>query len=184
MDTFRISIQKEAYKFSAAHFTILSHGKAERLHGHNYQISVHCRFQKLNDLEMGFEFNSLKSHIKQTAEAWDEYILVPNMSPDISFTSELVAGEPHTVISFEKRSYRFPNSDIAFIKAKNITSEILAKIFLDKLLQSWTHSLSADDRTRLMNELIDIEVSIEETLGQKASYIHTLVSPSLKGTAL
>ena len=35
-----LHIEKQAHKFSAAHFTIFSETKRERLHGHNYGVSA------------------------------------------------------------------------------------------------------------------------------------------------
>ncbi|MDB3933713.1 6-carboxytetrahydropterin synthase, partial [Luminiphilus sp.] len=35
-----LHIEKEAHKFSAAHYTIFSATERERLHGHNYFVSV------------------------------------------------------------------------------------------------------------------------------------------------
>ena len=40
MERWSIDIQKEAFKFSAAHFLIFPDGSAERLHGHNYRVYV------------------------------------------------------------------------------------------------------------------------------------------------
>ena len=38
MESWSIDIQKEYFKFSAAHFLIFPDGTAERLHGHNYRV--------------------------------------------------------------------------------------------------------------------------------------------------
>ena len=35
-----LHIDKQAHKFSAAHFTIFSETERERLHGHNYGVSA------------------------------------------------------------------------------------------------------------------------------------------------
>ena len=40
MERWSIDIQKEYFKFSAAHFLIFPDGTAERLHGHNYRVFV------------------------------------------------------------------------------------------------------------------------------------------------
>ena len=40
MERWSIEIQKEYFKFSAAHFLIFPDGTAERLHGHNYRVFV------------------------------------------------------------------------------------------------------------------------------------------------
>ena len=35
-----LRIGKESHKFSAAHFTVFSASERERLHGHNYGVSI------------------------------------------------------------------------------------------------------------------------------------------------
>lgn len=41
--TFSLSIAKSDFKFNAAHFMVFGDGTRERLHGHNYQVSVSVR---------------------------------------------------------------------------------------------------------------------------------------------
>jgi hypothetical protein len=40
MEHWSIELEKESFKFSAAHFLIFPDGSAERLHGHNYRVFV------------------------------------------------------------------------------------------------------------------------------------------------
>ncbi|MBN8540233.1 MAG: 6-carboxytetrahydropterin synthase [Deltaproteobacteria bacterium] len=170
MNRFRIYIQKESYKFSATHFTIFSATQAERLHGHNYAVGVECELADLNNLGMGFEFNTLKPHIKKLADHWDEHILIAGRNPFISSRSEMLGETEHQVFEFNGRSYRFPKDEVRILPVSNITSEELAREFAKCLVVRWFDSLSDADRSLLQTNLKWIEVSIEETRGQKATY--------------
>ncbi len=170
MNRFRIYIQKESYKFSASHFTVFTATEAERLHGHNYAIAVECELSGLNELGMGFEFNTLKPHIKALADVWDEHILIAGRNPFISSRLEMIGSTQHQVFEFHGRSYRFPVDEVKILPVSNITSEELAREFAKFLAIRWFDSLSDSDRTLLQANLKWVEVSIEETRGQKATY--------------
>ncbi len=170
VEHFKILLKKEAYKFSSTHFTVFGPDEAERLHGHNYAVEVTCEANSLNELGMAFEFNSLKRHIKQTADAWDEFVLIPVTNPYIKILNETVHSIPHTVVEFAKRSYRFPESEVVQLNVSNITSEELAKLFWFKLEKSWMSNLSEEAKANLKQRLTWMEVSIEETSGQRAAF--------------
>lgn len=170
VDQYRVVIQKESYKFSASHFTVFGPRQAERLHGHNYAVSVECAVKALDELGMAFEFNSLKPHIKNAANLWDEFVLLPMLNPYIQFESDLIEGQPHTVVNFAGKSYRFPDSDLIKLPVRNVTSEELAKTFLQILLESWMSSLNKVDAEVLKANMLWMEVAIEETCGQRAVF--------------
>ncbi len=170
MNHFRIRIQKETNKFSATHFTVFNITHAERLHGHNYAVEVNCEIQDLDELGMGFEFNTLKPHIKLLTEQWDEYVLVAGRNPYIRTKSESIGKVEHLVLEFADRSYRFPKAEVKLLPVSNITSEELAQLFLKKLVLLWHDSLSESDRARLLKSLNWLEVGVEETRGQMAIY--------------
>ncbi len=169
MDQFRILIKKESYKFSATHFTVFGPDQAERLHGHNYAVSVECGLTQTDELGMAFEFNSLKPFIKKTADLWDEFVLIPTANPYIKIADEKIAGTPHIIVNYADKSYRFPEADVRKLDVRNITSEELAKTFLELLLKSWLGSLAASERKALESRLSWVEVAIEETRGQLAA---------------
>lgn len=47
-------------EFAAAHFLTHYHGKCERLHGHNYRVSVWARGEELDEGGMLADFSRLK----------------------------------------------------------------------------------------------------------------------------
>ena len=177
MDSLRIRLAKEAFKFSSTHFTILGVSTAERLHGHNYQVAVECELSAVGVLGMGFEFNSLKPNIRKLTERWDERVLIPKKCADIAITEELVRGEAHWSIDFSgknlNRSYRFPKADVVFLETTNVTSEELARLFAIELAKSWRSTSTGE--ADLAGRVKSLTVTIEETRGQSASF--TMSSP-------
>ena len=173
MDSLRIRLAKESFKFSATHFTVLNANEAERLHGHNYQVSVECTLSGVGPLGMGFEFNHLKPHIKQMTDAWDEMVLIPRVSPLIKISEEEIRKSPHWIVDLVSaklnRSYRFPKSEVVFLETVNITSEELARLFAISLATAWRSDSNRD--IELNSRVQTLSVSIEETRGQSATYV-------------
>lgn len=172
MDSFRIRLAKEAFKFSSTHFTILGTSKAERLHGHNYQVAVECELTELGALGMGFEFNSLKPNIRSLTDRWDERVLIPRKCADLAITEEVIRGQAHWNIDFSgknlNRAYRFPKDDVVFLETTNVTSEELARIFATDLAKSWR--LASANEAGLVSNVKSLTVTVEETRGQSASF--------------
>ncbi len=173
MDSVRIRLAKEAFKFSSTHFTVLSSDEAERLHGHNYQVSVECDLISVGPLGMGFEFNQLKPHIKRLTDCWDERVLIQKNCPILSVRDEEIRSTPHWVIDLTgktlNRSYRFPKTDVVFLDTVNITSEELARLFALALAQAWRAALT--NQADLASRVQSLAVTIEETRGQSATYV-------------
>ncbi len=169
MSPFKIRLAKESFKFSATHFTIFSDRAAEALHGHNYQITVECELSKLDEFDMGFEFNELKPLIKKLTEEWDEKFLLPAKSPHLKLRDEDVRGTPHLVIDFANRSYRAPKNETLTLEATNITSESLARVFAHKLSQAWKNQLGSSVAA-FSERLLALSVTVEETRGQSATH--------------
>jgi 6-pyruvoyl-tetrahydropterin synthase len=176
MHSLRIRLAKETFKFSATHFTVLNSMEAERLHGHNYQVSVECELLTVSKLGMGFEFNELKPQIKQLTNLWDERVLIANGNPIITILAEEVRGVPHWVVDLQcdglDRSYRFPKAEVVFLETVNITSEELARLFTVALASAWRAAAKSQDD--LAARVKSLAVTIEETRGQSATYVlHT-----------
>ena len=176
MHAFQIQLAKETFKFSASHFTLFSPTQAERLHGHNYQVAIECTLSALGALGMAFEFNTLKPLVKSLTENWDERVLIPSKSSLLKLKDETIDGEPHLVVNFQRRSYRFPKSDLVMLETENITSEELARLFGLRLAANWkdlvenfTDPLLAD--RALADRVQTLTVKIEETRGQSASFV-------------
>ena len=154
---YTINLAKEPFKFSCSHFTILSPTKAERLHGHNYQVRVSIAVREI-DLQLGlaFDFNSVKPLIRTFCDELDERILLPTKSPFLKMHRRAEQIE----VGFAQKLYSFPAEDTLSLPLVNITTEELSRFACERLVRD-------------MKELphwTQVKVSVEETRGQSVSY--------------
>ena len=70
MERWSIELQKEYFKFSAAHFLIFPDGSAERLHGHNYRVFVEVD-GSLSDYGLVIDFNAIKPLVRELLDQLD-----------------------------------------------------------------------------------------------------------------
>jgi 6-pyruvoyltetrahydropterin/6-carboxytetrahydropterin synthase len=161
---FRIQIRKEALKFSSAHMTVFADGTKENLHGHNYRTVAKLEFERFSLAEM-LPFSDLKSEMKKICAEWDEKVLLPASCPFLKIQSN--DGPSVDLLVCGKR-YVLPKDETVFLPVDNITTESLAKIFCERLAAAL--SRPALERAKVRS----IEVSIEEMLGQGASYVVAL----------
>ena len=152
-----IHLAKEPFKFSVSHFTIFSPEHAERLHGHNYQVSVSISVGAVDaKIGLAFDFNLVKPMIRKICDAMDERILIPERSPYLRIKKE----GSQVRVQFNKKQYEFPLEDTIFLPLVNVTTEELARYVGENLkigmidLPDWK----------------DLQVNIEETRGQSVSY--------------
>jgi 6-pyruvoyltetrahydropterin/6-carboxytetrahydropterin synthase len=61
--------------FSAAHRLPLTHGKCERLHGHNWKVEVRVRAPALDEAGMALDFQDLKTMTRRVLEKLDHCLL-------------------------------------------------------------------------------------------------------------
>lgn len=161
---FRIQIRKEALKFSSAHMTFFADGTKENLHGHNYRTVAKLEFERFSLGEM-LPFAELKAAMKKICAEWDERVLLPNACPHLKTLSTEAAS---VEISACGKRYVFPKDEVVFLPTNNVTTESLAKIFCERLASAL--SRPALDRAKVKS----IEVTVEEMLGQGASYVVVL----------
>lgn len=61
--------------FSAAHQLRGYNGKCENMHGHNWKIHVHIATDKLNNIDLAFDFHDLKAMANEVVEPLDHAFL-------------------------------------------------------------------------------------------------------------
>ncbi len=137
--------------FSAAHFSI-HQGRSERLHGHNYRVSLRAR-GTVDDEGTVVDFSALKGTLRGLCAELDERMLVPTRSPHVR-VEESADG-----ISLIEGSRRFliPVGDAVLLPLVNTTCECLAGHLLGGL------------REKLGSTGYRLEVRVEEIPGQGAS---------------
>ncbi len=162
--SFVVHLAKENFKFSSTHFTIFSATNAERLHGHNYQMTCEIELEEIDPkIGMAFDFNLIKPEIKALCDEVDEYILIAAKSPFLKFKSI----DQSIEMQFANRRYIFPKEDCKELDLVNITSEELARYFCEKL---WVRLKQLKGQLTEAAQFKSLQVRIEETRGQSVSY--------------
>ncbi len=151
---YRVVVEQGNLRFSAAHF-ILFAGKCERLHGHNYGVSVELEGELTRDRYV-FDFVALKQIMRRICDALDHRFLLPELSEDFSIRRT----EDEWEIHFEDRRYVLPAADVLPLPVDSITAERLAEYICAQLIAA----LGEYD----VSHLTAITVGVEEAPGQTA----------------
>ncbi len=153
---YRIHLEKENFKFSVSHFTIFGSGAAERLHGHNYYVSVDLRLKEISpDLGMAFDFNLVKPCVREITDALDEFVLLPAKSPHLKVET---SGNSVRAL-FSQKEYLFPSEDVRVLPVTNVTSEELARFIATELAERLK-------KNSTFATLEFLSVGVQETRGQ------------------
>lgn len=151
-----LHLYKQNFKFSAAHFLIFDEHRAEKLHGHNYQVRVEIPVPSPKDLEKtGYylDFNVFKKAIRERLDEWDEMVLLPALHPEMKTQSK----GPSLEVHFRDRFYVFPVNEVQLLPVNNTSVEQLSQLIGRDLLRQFTKS-----------GVKSLSVSVEETAGQAA----------------
>jgi 6-pyruvoyltetrahydropterin/6-carboxytetrahydropterin synthase len=158
---FKIVVEQGNLCFGAAHFITFG-GKCERLHGHNYAVSVTLEGPLTADSYV-FDFVVLKEILRRITDALDHRFLLPIHNKHLSIKES----ENHWEIRFKERLYVFPASDVLPLPVDNITAERLAE-------HIWGE-LAKELREAGAGHLTNMTVGVEEAPGQSGWYSQTLV---------
>lgn len=151
-----IHIDKEAHKFSAAHFTIFSATERERLHGHNFSVSARI-LAPVDDNGLTGDYAVYKNEIRKLCDALDEYTLIPSRSPFLKLEEE---GAYHRV-EHNGDVMLLLKADTLLIPVRNTTVEDLSYYLLQTLL--------ADQGLLQAQDIRQIEVMVSSGPGQTGS---------------
>lgn len=163
---FKIRLAKENFKFSASHFTIFSETEAERLHGHNYYVTMTLVFDDwVEKTSMTADFSRIKEPVRVLCENLDEKILIAEKSEHLKTKKE----DEGIWVFFDKKKYFFPLSETLLLPLTNITCEALA-FYLSTHLKGQFASLP---------QIRFFETEVTETRGQSASYRFSFSGDSL-----
>ena len=92
MERWSIELEKEAFKFSAAHFLIFPDGSAERLHGHNYRVFMEVG-GALTRFGLVIDFQKIKPVVRKLLKTLNEQMLLPAQHHELQ-VEELDADQP------------------------------------------------------------------------------------------
>lgn len=123
----RIKIFRDEHQFAAAHF-LVGMGKCERLHGHNYSVTVELVGEPGPDNTL-VDFNSLNPLVAAMCEKLDHKVILAAKDPRF----ELRVKDGEVEARFENKRYVFPEEDCAILDIVATTVEKLAAYLLDSL---------------------------------------------------
>ena len=148
-----LHIDKQAHKFSAAHFTIFSATERERLHGHNYGVSARI-VSEMGDNGFSADYKVYKRALQKICDAHDEYMLLPSNSPWLAVEEQ--KGE--YLATFDGKTLRFPVDETLLLPIVNVTVEALAQYLLDLILKQSE-----------LDEIVELELFVSSGDGQMSS---------------
>lgn len=130
---FDVFISKADFKFNCAHF-IAYKGFRERLHGHNYQISVKVTGNPGGSLaEDGYliDFGDIKGAARDICKSLNEYFICP-MKADCM---EIIDTGDQLCLNCEDGSkFVFPKSDCAMLPIYHSSAEEIAHYIYYRML--------------------------------------------------
>lgn len=157
--SYRVHIQKEALKFSAAHMTVFPDGTKEALHGHNYMTEVEFDLEDTS-LSRLISFSVFKDAIRKICQHWDEKVLIPQSCPFLEIKNQ--SKEEVEFLLCGKR-YVLPIEEVVFLPVDNVTSECLAQEFCRQLIEGLG--------SKVKKLIVRILVRIDETPGQGCTFM-------------
>lgn len=155
-ESFRVQVTKDYLKFSAAHF-IAYPGFRERLHGHNYRVSIAAE-GRLGAQGYVVDFGVVKRIARKLCDRLDERFLVPVNSDCMKVETR---GDS-VVLDFEGDQFAVPAGDAILLPIVHSSVEELAHYLVGEL----ERELESEGVTSLSW----IEVGVEESFGQAAIY--------------
>jgi len=155
-----VTFARENLKFSAAHFTLFPDGQVERLHGHNYQVSVELHGKQLSG-GLLFPFHEIKPQILALCQAWDERVLLPEASPALRLCREGTQLQVEVRTALLRKFYSFPAEEVVLLPLDNISCENLARHLLISLAE-WIRAMGFP--------LHLIQLSLSESPGQSVRF--------------
>jgi 6-pyruvoyltetrahydropterin/6-carboxytetrahydropterin synthase len=122
LTTLRLS--KEAFKFSAGHFTLFSATERENLHGHNFTLAAEFTCE-VDSSGLAFDYGLGKTAVKDLCDRLDETFLLPTQSPWLEIDD---SSEPGRILAcFADERIPFLERDVTLLPVANISVEELAR---------------------------------------------------------
>lgn len=169
--SFEVYVSKETFKFNAAHFVAFS-GFRERLHGHNYRVSVRLLGERTIGAD-GYviDFGNVKDVCKAVCKKLNEHFICPIHSDVLKITED--ANEKSVRIECEDGTFFvFPIKDCAMLPLVHATAEELS-IYL------WAELLKGFNADYLIKRGIHtMEVIVAESPGQEATFRLEIPEPT------
>lgn len=144
--------------------TVFPDGSKERLHGHNYYVSLTIELASIQ-FESMIDFGPVKDALATLCAAWKERTLLAADNPFFEIVSDT---KKEIEFLLCKERYVLPRGDVLLLPIDNLAVEPLSDLACDRLLEALGDSL----QPQIVRA---IEVTIEENPGQGATSRRELV---------
>ncbi|HEY2773730.1 MAG TPA: 6-carboxytetrahydropterin synthase [Candidatus Binatia bacterium] len=119
--SYEVYVSKDSFKFNAAHF-IAYPGFRERLHGHNYRVSVRVE-GPVGDDGYVVDFGDIKRAARTVCEELNERVIVPMLSDVLVIRTD---GGQVSVACEDGTTFSFPLADCVLLDIRHSSAEELA----------------------------------------------------------
>jgi dihydroneopterin triphosphate aldolase (PTPS-III) / 6-pyruvoyltetrahydropterin synthase len=175
---FELFLSRESFTFSASHF-VARHGQRQRLHGHDYRVSVRLTGSHTIGSDGCFVDQAQVRHaIEKTCKELDERFLCPMNTNMIDITvAPGVAQRTVTLVCQDGSIFSFPKSDCALLPIVHTTPEEIAVYLWERIIEH------VHVEYLLKNRIHTIQVNVIEGFGQETTFRSAIPRnhiPSLK----
>ncbi len=138
--------------------TVFTDGRKERLHGHNYYVSLRVDLSDISFRNL-IEFAPIKTEVAKLCAEWKEHTLVATTNPHYELLRD---ADGELEFSLCGKRYVLPREDVLLLPIDNIAVEALSAHIADLL--------SVRLRDVFENEVVlGFEVTVTESAKQGAS---------------
>jgi 6-pyruvoyltetrahydropterin/6-carboxytetrahydropterin synthase len=153
----RLFVGQDQHKFSVAHMTVFPDGSKERLHGHNFNVSVAVDL-RLVAFETLLDIGIVKAAVEAQCREWNERLLLAEHNPHF----EILAREPELEFRLCGRRYVVPADEVILLPIDNVIVENLSMEFARRVVARLGLALRPE-------VVAGVEVDVREARGQGGS---------------
>jgi dihydroneopterin triphosphate aldolase (PTPS-III) / 6-pyruvoyltetrahydropterin synthase len=173
---FEVHVSNDTFKFNAAHFVAYENYR-ERLHGHNYRVSVRLLGERkvasaaiLGPDGYLMDFTNVKKVTKHVCQQLNEHFICPMYSNVLKITTKTLNSVSYIQLecTMDGTQFLFPEQDCVLLPIVHATAEELAIYMFCEII----HQMDAS--YLLQRNVHTMEITIAEAIGQEAVFRHPI----------
>src|SRR5262249_9433815 len=125
----RIFVGQDQHKFSVAHMTVFPDGSKERLHGHNFNVTVALDL-RLYAFETLLDIGIVKAAVEAQCREWNEHLLIGEKNPHL----QILRRDEELEFRLCGRRYVVPADEALLLPLDNIIVETLSMEFARRVI--------------------------------------------------
>lgn len=161
--SFDVHVSKEKFKFNAAHFVAFK-GYRERLHGHNYRVSVRLHGSRhIQQDGYVIDFGDVKKSVEKVCKELNEHFLCPMLS-DVLVIEEDERKSSVKITCEDGSVFVFPKVDCSMLPIVHATAEEIGVYLWGRILDR------LDSQFLIRRGIHTMDVTVAEAPGQDATF--------------